>query len=87
MIVKAAPGVSSYGLIVFQFAGADLWTGEIHKHCDGLTKLCCCCACAFYVDGFFFVCAMRHIDAHTVCARGDQLFNHFRFAGSWAKSD
>src|SRR6185369_17953716 len=84
---ESSAGYQSYWLIVFQFAGTNLWTGKIDKHCDRFLEFYCCGPCTFDVDSFLFMCAVRHVDAHAVRAGCDQLFHHFRLARRWPESD
>ena len=87
MIVKAGSGYQSDWFVVLQFAGANLWSGKIDEHCNRTSELRCCGTRALDVDCFLFVRSVRHVDAHAVRARCDQLFDDFRLARSWTKSD
>ncbi len=66
--------------IVLQFAGANLWAGEIDEHSNRSLEFLGCGAGALNIDSLLIVRAVRHVDAHAVSARGDQLFNYFRLA-------
>jgi hypothetical protein len=67
-------------LVVFQFAGANLWTRKIDKHRNRSSESFGCGAGTLNVDSLLFVRSMRHVDTHAVSARCDQLFNYFRLA-------
>jgi hypothetical protein len=67
-------------VIVLEFAGANLWTGKIDEHCNRSSEFFRGGAGTLNVESFLFVRSVRHVDAHAVSARCDQLFNYFRLA-------
>ena len=75
------------GFVVFQFAGANFWTREIDEYRNGLPEFFGCGTGTLNIESLLLVRPVRHVDAHAISARCDQLFDCFRLTRSWSKCD